>query len=78
MSANTPEPQKNAPHTQPRQPNVLGLGTRAAPVPALVSGPSKSYGHGIKRFILFPHKRHPAEMGVAEIEAFLTHLAVDR
>ena len=31
-----------------------------------------------KRFILFHQKRHPAEMGRVEIEAFLTHLAVDR
>jgi hypothetical protein len=30
----------------------------------------------IKRFILFHDKRHPAELGPAEIEAFLTHLAV--
>jgi hypothetical protein len=30
----------------------------------------------IKRFILFHGKRHPAELGAAEIEAFLTHLAV--
>ena len=34
------------------------------------------YVHWIKRFILFHGKRHPAEMGAREIEAFLTHLAV--
>ena len=32
----------------------------------------------IKRYILFHHKRHPQKMGSSEIEAFLTHLAVDR
>jgi len=32
----------------------------------------------IKRFILFHDKRHPDEMGKPEIEAFLTHLAVNR
>ena len=31
-----------------------------------------------RRFILFHDKRHPQEMGGAEVEAFLTHLAVDR
>jgi integron integrase len=31
----------------------------------------------IRRFIHFHGKRHPAEMGRAEVEAFLTHLAVD-
>jgi len=38
----------------------------------------ESYVDWIKRFILFHHKRHPREMGSAEIEAFLTHLAVDQ
>lgn len=36
----------------------------------------QSYVAWIKRFILFHNKRHPQEMGRAEIEAFLTHLAV--
>lgn len=35
------------------------------------------YVHWTKRFILFHHKKHPKEMGAAEVEAFLTHLAVD-
>lgn len=38
----------------------------------------KSYAYWIKRFILFNDKRHPQEMGAAEVEAFLTSLAVDR
>ena len=36
----------------------------------------QAYLGWIRRFILFHHKRHPREMGKAEIEAFLTHLAV--
>ena len=36
----------------------------------------KLYVQWIKRFILFHGKRHPADMGAPEIEAFLTHLAV--
>jgi len=31
-----------------------------------------------RRFILFHGKRHPEQMGEAEVAAFLTHLAVDR
>jgi len=31
----------------------------------------------IRRDILFHQQRHPAEMDKAEIEAFLTHLAVE-
>ncbi len=35
------------------------------------------YVQWVKRFILFNEKKHPREMGSAEVEAFLTHLAVD-
>ncbi len=37
----------------------------------------QAYVQWIRRFILFHRKRHPAEMGGAEIAAFLTHLAVE-
>jgi integron integrase len=37
----------------------------------------EAYVNWVKRFILFHHKRHPAQMGVPEIEAFLTDLAVN-
>jgi site-specific recombinase XerD len=33
--------------------------------------------NGSGGFILFHHKRHPREMGADEVEAFLTHLAVE-
>ena len=35
----------------------------------------RTYIHWIKRFILFHQKRHPQEMGVPEVEHFLTHLS---
>lgn len=38
----------------------------------------KSYIGWIRRFILFHRKRHPREMGGPEVEAFLSHLAVNR
>ncbi len=37
----------------------------------------EAYIGWIKRYILFHDKRHPQEMGSPEIEAFLTHLAVE-
>jgi integron integrase len=37
----------------------------------------QSYTDWIKRYILFHGKRHPNEMGAEDIEAFLTHLAVE-
>jgi integron integrase len=36
------------------------------------------YVDWIRRFMLFHQKRHPTEMGAVEIEAFLTHLAIER
>jgi integron integrase len=36
----------------------------------------EAYTQWIKRFIYFHNKKHPADMGEAEISAFLTHLAV--
>lgn len=37
-----------------------------------------SYLDWIKRYILFHGKRHPRDLGKADIEQFLTHLAVER
>ena len=38
----------------------------------------KTYVGRVRRCILFHNKRHTQEMGRAEIESFLTHLAVER
>ena len=38
----------------------------------------QSYVDWIRRFILFHGKRHPSQMGKAEVSAYLTHLAVQR
>ena len=37
-----------------------------------------AYADWAKRFILYHQKRHPKDMGVKEVEAFLTYLAVER
>ena len=38
----------------------------------------QTYKEWIKRYILFHDKRHPKDMGVEEIQAFLSHLAVEK
>ena len=38
----------------------------------------QTYKEWIKRYILFHKKRHPAEMGAPEIQAFLSHLATEK
>jgi site-specific recombinase XerD len=37
----------------------------------------ETYVQWIRRYIVFHNKRHPKKMGKAEIEAFLTYLAVE-
>ena len=38
----------------------------------------EAYTDWVRRFILFHQKRHSKEMGAAEVEAFLSYLAVER
>jgi len=38
----------------------------------------ESYTGWYRRYVLWHGKRHPSEMGAADVEAFLTHLAVER
>ena len=38
----------------------------------------QAYIDWITRYILYHGKRHPQEMGAAEVQAFLTHLAVEK
>ena len=37
----------------------------------------EAYAGWVRRFILFHNKRHPREMGAAEVRRFLSHLALD-
>ena len=37
----------------------------------------QAYCDWIRRFVIFHGKRHPSELGAAEVEAFLTALAVE-
>jgi site-specific recombinase XerD len=38
----------------------------------------EAYRHWVKRFVVFHELRHPQDMGETEINAFLTHLAVEQ
>jgi hypothetical protein len=38
----------------------------------------EAYTDWVRRFILFHQKRHPKNMGAAEVEAFLSYLATER
>jgi integron integrase len=62
--------------SQPRQPRLLDRVRAALRVRHYSLRTEECYIQWIRRFILFHHKRHPLEMGAAEINAFLTDLAV--
>ena len=59
------------------QPRLLDRVADAAIARHLSANTRKTYVRWIRRFVLFHRKRHPRDMGVAEVNAFLTHLAVD-
>lgn len=65
------------PATQTRKPRLLDQVRHAARVRHMALSTEKAYVNWIRRFILFHQKRHPREMGKEEVEAFLTHLAVE-
>jgi len=65
------------PPAEPRPPKLLDRVREACRVRHYSIRTEDAYVDWSKRFILFHNKRHPLEMGKVEINAFLTHLAVD-
>jgi integron integrase len=66
------------PDQEPRPPKLLDQVRDVLRVKHYSRRTEDAYVDWIRRYILFHHKRHPREMGVAEIQAFLTHLAVNQ
>ncbi|HTR03243.1 MAG TPA: integron integrase [Thermoanaerobaculia bacterium] len=69
-----PEPAAPAP---PGQPRLLDRVRQAIRARHYSLRTEEAYVGWIRRYILFHQKRHPMEMGEAEINAFVTHLAVE-
>ena len=63
--------------SEKKEPKLLDRIREAARVRHLSLRTEKAYVQWAKRYILFHGKKHPQEMGEAEINAFLTHLAVE-
>lgn len=61
----------------PQPPRLLDLMREALRVRHYSLRTEEAYIHWTKRFIYFHGKRHPRELGPKEVEAFLTHLAVE-
>lgn len=64
--------------TQPKAPRLMELIRQKLRVRHYSKRTEDAYADWIKRYILFHNKRHPKDMGVVEMEAYLTHLAVKR
>ncbi len=75
MSEKTSPPASRQPQ---RQPKLLDQVRHRIRAQHLSRSTEKSYVSWIKRYIFFHGKRHPMEMAEKEVNAFLTHLAVDR
>ena len=71
-------PQADPGGAMPPPPRVLDRVRHAIRVRHFSMRTEESYVDWARRFILFHGKRHPQDMGAAEVEAFLTYLAVER
>jgi integron integrase len=60
----------------PRPPRLLDQVRQILRVRHYALRTEECYVQWIRRFILHHHKRHPRDLGAAEVEQFLTHLAV--
>ena len=78
MSSQTPAFVKPGLPDPPPPPRLLDRLRHAIRVRHFAIRTEQTYVDWARRFILFHGKRHPQDMGVAEVEAFLTHLAVER
>jgi len=66
------------PTSPPAPPRLLDRMRQAIRVRHFAIRTEQTYVDWARRYILFHGKRHPQTMGAAQVEAFLTHLAVER
>lgn len=78
--------QRATPDTADKHPAIAGQRPRTL-VEAVVQAvrvrhyaldTERAYVHWTRRFVAWSGRRHPRDMGQADVEAFLSHLAVDR
>jgi integron integrase len=65
-----------APFNAPQQPRLLDSLRDRIRLKHYSIRTEHAYVNWVRRFILFHGKRHPKELGAADVEAFLSHLAV--
>jgi len=67
--------EQNATVATAQQPRLMDRVRAALRVAHYALSTERTYCHWIKRYILHHNKRHPLEMGAAEVGEFLSHLA---
>ena len=72
-----PSDARALPHPAQAAPRLLDQVRAAVRIRHYSRSTEQSYVQWVRRFVLFCGKRHPRDVGAAEIERFLTHLAVD-
>lgn len=77
-NATPPATLPDTPAVSRQQPKLLDRMRESIRVKHYSLATEKNYLQWAKRFILFHGKRHPAEMGAPEVEAFLSSLAIER
>jgi integron integrase len=60
------------------QPGLLAVARERMRTRHLALRTEHTYLHWLRRYLAFHDRRHPRELGAAEVEQFLTHLAVHR
>ena len=73
----TPEPPSGPPPTGARPPGLIQRYIEELQARHYAGRTVDTYEQWLRRFLRFHRPRHPREMGSAEVNAFLTHLAVD-
>ena len=73
----SPPPSPAPVATDPKRPKLLDRFRAAIRARHYSPRTEEAYAHWIRRYVFFHKLRHPAEMGVPELNAFLSHLAVN-
>ncbi len=73
----TPEPPSGPPPTGARPPGLIQRYREELQARHYARRTVKTYEQWLRRFLRFHQLRHPREMGSEEVNAFLTHLAVE-
>ncbi len=73
----TPQPPSCPPPRSSRPPGLIQRYREELQARYYARRTVKTYEQWLRRFLRFHQLRHPREMGSAEVNAFLTHLAVE-